>query len=407
MGNRVDLSRGRHLRWIGLVVLMAMALIPVSAQQAPAGKGDPDDLQIQIGKTVEITNSRRYCWFPSVHQFSTGEIMATMTMTPDEGNPEGIMSGYCISKDGGQTWGPRQTVGSGANTGSYTELLPDGSIWEIEPGLDASISGPTTKLPLILTKYSHGGMEYTQWRDAYLNVSLPVHVDRPELFDWRTPDGHLPWEPAFGNFGPIIKAQNGDWMTTVMYTAERDKRWYRLILIRSSDGGHTWNEYSTIAAVEPGEKPWAGMGSNGPCEASLTRLADNRLFVNFRTGDGDIGQIWSSDDGKTWTKPVSIPYIGVALRVRRLSNGILACTTGRPGPVVIMFSMDGTGEKWTHITPIFEGQSTHYTDFIELSPGKLLVVYDSTPCGWYEIPLADRESRKNVIYGTYITVTKK
>jgi hypothetical protein len=394
--------------WWGLSVILALSTMsPALGRDSATEKSNPDDLQVQIGKTVEITNSRRYCWFPSVHQFSTGEIMATMTMTPDEGNPEGIFSAYCISKDGGLTWSPRQTVGSGANSSAYYDHRDDGSIWELEGGLDSSISGPTTKVPFILTKFRRGGMEFEQKRDVYLQTSLPVHIMKNELFDWRTPDGHLTMAPALGVFGPIIEALNGDLITTAFYTAERDQRWYRLVLIRSSDGGLSWRESSTIAAVEPGEKPWAGMGSNGPCEASLVRLADNRLFVNFRTGDGDIGQIWSSDDGKTWTKPVSIPYIGVALRVRRLSNGVLACTTGRPGPVVIMFSMDGTGEKWTHITPIFDGQSTHYTDFIEVAPGKLLVVYDSTPCGWYEIPLADRESRKNVIYATFITVNKK
>ena len=155
--------------------------------------------------------------------------------------------------------------------------------------------------------------------------------------------------------------------------------------------GKTWSEYSTIAAVEPGEQPWPGMGKEGPCETGLVRLADKRLYAIYRTGgNGFIGNSWSTDDGKTWTKPVSIPYKGVALRVRRLSNGVLACTTGRPGPVVVMFSVDGTGEKWSHITPVFNGQSTHYTDFIEVEPGKLLVVYDSPPYNWDEIPLADQ-----------------
>jgi hypothetical protein len=136
------------------------------------------------------------------------------------------------------------------------------------------------------------------------------------------------------------------------------------------------------------------------------RLADKRLYAIYRTGgDGFIGQAWSSDDGKTWTKPTSTPYKGVALRVRRLSNGVLACTTGRPGPVVVMFSVDGSGANWSHITPIFNGKSTHYTDFIEVEPGKLLVVYDSVPYGWHAIPYSDRES-KNVIYGTFVEVRK-
>jgi hypothetical protein len=214
-------------------------------------------------------------------------------------------------------------------------------------------------------------------------------------------------EPILVPWGPIIEALNGDLMAPVYYTAERDQRFYRLALIRSSDGGKTWSEYSTIAAVEPGEQPWPGMGNEGPCETGLVRLADKRLYAIYRTGgNAFIGNSWSSDDGKTWTKPVSMPYKGVALRVRRLSNGVLAFTTGRPGPVVVMFSVDGKGVKWSHITPIFNGKSTHYTDFIEVEPGKLLVVYDSVPYNWDEIPLADRDSR-NVIYGTFVSVAKK
>jgi hypothetical protein len=26
-------------------------------------------LQVRVGNTVEITGSRRYCWFPTIHQF--------------------------------------------------------------------------------------------------------------------------------------------------------------------------------------------------------------------------------------------------------------------------------------------------------------------------------------------------
>jgi len=405
MNSRGDHPGHLHLAWMGIATLTALVLIPTSGRSA--AQSDPDELQVQIGKTVEITSSRRYCWFPSVHQFASGEIMASMTMTPDETNPEGVFSAYCLSRDGGVTWSPRQTVGAGANTGSFSDPRPDGSILELEPGVGSQLSQPTQQLPLILTRFSRAGREFQQWRDVHLQTSLPVHVMHTELFDWKTPDGHLTVAPSFSVYGPIIEALNGDLITTVYYTAERDQRWYRLAMIRSSDGGQSWSEYATIAAVEPGEKPWPGMGSNGPCEAGLVRLADKRLYVLFRTGDGSIGNTWSSDDGKTWTKPASIPYIGVSLRVRRLSNGVLACTTGRPGPVVVMFSADGTGEKWSQITSLFEGQSTHYTDFIEVKPGKLLVVYDSTPCGWYEIPLADRESRKNVIYETFVSVRRK
>jgi hypothetical protein len=374
----------------------------------PLPEDEADGLEVQVGKTVEITSSHRYCWYPSVHRFTSGEIMVTARMSPDEVNPEGDFSAYCISKDGGSTWSRRYTMGAGANVdGAYTENpRPDGTIWQLYGWTESDLPGPAERLHLTLTNFSRGGMESHQWRDVPLRMLQPVHLGRTELFDRRVQDGNLAQQPGVVPWGPMLEALDGDLIALVYYTAERDQRYYRLALIRSHDGGKSWSEYSTIAAVEPGEKPWPGMGEEGPCEAGMVRLADKRLYAIFRTGgNGFIGQAWSSDDGKTWTTPTSTPYKGVALRIRRLSSGILACTTGRPGPVVVMFSADGSAEKWSHITPIFSGKSTHYTDFIEVEPGKLLVVYDSVPYGWYEIPYADRDS-KNVIYGTFVEVRK-
>jgi hypothetical protein len=335
--------------------------------------------------------------------------MVTMRMSPDETNPEGDFSAYCLSKDEGATWSRRYTMGAGANVdGAYTQLpRPDGSLWQLYGWVDSPLSLPTDQLFLTLTKFSRGGMEFTQSRDVPLRMSQPVQVSPTGLYDRKIQDGHLSAQPSIQPWGSIIEALNGDLLATVYYMPEGDQRYYRLALIRSSDGGKSWSEYSTIAAVERGEQPWAGMGEEGPCEAGIVRLADQRLYAIFRTGgDGYIGNTWSSDDGKTWTKPVSTPYKGVALRLRRLSSGILACTTGRPGPVVVMFSADGTGKTWSHIAPLFSGRSTHYTDFIEVRPGILLVVYDSTPYGWEAIPLTDREAR-NVIYGTFVSIRKR
>lgn len=74
------------------------------------------------------------------------------------------------------------------------------------------------------------------------------------------------------------------------------------------------------------------MGKEGPCEAGLVRRRDGRLFVIYRTGsDGYLGTAWSSNEGKAWTPPSLILFKGVEPRVRLLSNGVLACSTGRPG----------------------------------------------------------------------------
>jgi hypothetical protein len=114
-------------------------------------------------------------------------------------------------------------------------------------------------------------------------------------------------------------------------------------------------------------------------------------------------QTWSADDGKTWAAPVSTGVKGVDPQVRLLSSGVLACTYGRPGPVSIMLSLDGTGRTWSHHTPIFKEMSTRYTGFLEVAPHRLLVVYDHVPYGWKPIPVSDNNSR-NEIYGTFIDV---
>jgi hypothetical protein len=103
--------------------------------------------------------------------------MATMRMSPDEINPEGDFSAYCISKDGGLTWSRRYTMGAGANVdGAYSESpRPDGSIWQLYGWVDSLFAEPTEQLYLTLTKFSRGGMEFTQRREVSLRTSQPAH----------------------------------------------------------------------------------------------------------------------------------------------------------------------------------------------------------------------------------------
>jgi len=174
------------------------------------------------------------------------------------------------------------------------------------------------------------------------------------------------------------------------------------VLLRSTDGGKSWHEHGVIAAVPEGERP-AWIGSEGFNEGTLSLLPDKRLYAVYRSGglDGMIGHGWSSDGGKTWTAPASIGFHGVAPRLRRLQNGMLALATGRPGPVELRVNEDGLGEKWSAPVKIFDGKSTRYCDLAEIEPGKLLVVYDSVPYGWHPIPFSDLNAL-NKILGTWV-----
>lgn len=388
---------------------------PASRAALTESRGDPlqatqraqtGALSVRVGKTIEISSSFRRCWFPTVHRFSNGDLMATMRMSPDEINPEGDFSAYCISKDHGLTWSRRYTMGAGANVdGAWSQdPRPGESIRQLYGWTNAKLAGDANNLYLTCTQFSQSGMEIHQRRNIPLHMSEPVQMLRAGLSDRRVQDGGLASVPSAMPWGPIIASRDGGLIAPIYFKAERDSRYYRAALLRSDDNGKTWHEGATIAAAESGIKLWPEMGHEGPGETGMARLADGRLFAIFRTGgDGFMGAVWSSDDGHSWTSPVPLPNKGVAPHVRRLSNGVLACSTGRPGPVVMMFSIDGTGETWSQVTPIFTGHSTCYTDFVEVEPGKLFVVYDSTPYDWGIIPLTDGSSR-NTIYGTFVDV---
>jgi hypothetical protein len=384
--------------FMGLIALTPAVACPQGAEQGA--------LLVQIGKTVKVTASYRDCWFPTVHRFPTGEILVTARMSPDEVNPEGDFSAYCISRDGGNTWSERYTLGPGANVdGSYTRFSRhDGSILNLYNWLLSFPSGQSEQFHTTLTTYCRAGMEVKQVRNAIVRFSEPVHMLRTQVWYRKSsPASELSEVADVWTFGSIIKALNGDLLSTAHCKFARDEH-YRSILLHSNDGGATWHYFSTIAAEEPTDKEIPWMGDEGPTETSIVRLRDKRLYAIYRT-NGFMGESWSSDDGTTWTPPKSTGFIGVAPRVIRMSNGILACTYGRPGPVTVMFSVDGRGDDWAHLTTIFSGMSTRYTDLVQVSPNELFVVYDSVPRPWHKTPPADKAA-DNAIYGTFIRVKR-
>src|SRR5208337_2077207 len=161
------------------LLLKAVFIMTVSALSQPSWAAPPlssneaEELEVQVGKTVEITSSYRHCWFPTVHRFASGELMVTVRMSPDEVNPEGDFSAYCISKDGGLTWTRRYTTGAGANVdGAYSvSPRPDGTIWQLYGWAESYPPESAQHLRLTLTKFSRGGMEFQQWRDVPLQMS--------------------------------------------------------------------------------------------------------------------------------------------------------------------------------------------------------------------------------------------
>jgi len=413
-------------------LLLSVPLLRLTAQAHEASEA-------KLGATVEITRSHSWCWFPTIHRFRSGEIIVGMVLSPDQINSESATSGYCISKDRGQTWSRRFTMGEGANQdGAWSEAPDkDDMIWQFGSYPEPVVEGNAQKFYATMTKFGRGGRFSSEDRDVTITLHEPAHIDAAWLFDYRFDGKVLVADTRFGTqfhgrpWGNIVQDKNGYYYCTAYFNTEADgqrelaagkaskepryaPRFNRCVVLRSTDNGKNWVERGVLASIPAtGDRPdWVGF--EGYNEGSLAVLPDGRLFGICRTGGrvasggsqgGTINHAWSSDGGKTWTAPASIGFGGVAPRVHRLASGALAVVTGRPGPVTLHINPDGRGEQWLKPITIYSEMSSRYCDFIEVSPGKLLVVYDHLPYGWMEIPFADREAR-NIIYGTFVDLAE-
>lgn len=177
------------------------------------------------------------------------------------------------------------------------------------------------------------------------------------------------------------------------------------LLFVSDDAGKTFRFYSMVASPKH-----APLGYNGPCEPSLIRLKNGEFLCAMRTGAGissgsqSILFARSSDQGMTWSRFASSRQ-GVWPVLVQMSNGVVACSYGRTGNRVMFSADDGrTWFKTIVLTPDMQGTSG-YTDMIEVSPGRLLVVYDEREYAPPGKKLWDASQGLNAVLGRYIDVT--
>lgn len=206
----------------------------------------------------------------------------------------------------------------------------------------------------------------------------------------------LPWkEASYENYGSIVELKNGDLITAfqchVQPPSETEGYGFTTFMARSTDGGKTFKHVQTFEPKVDGKK----IGSQGLCEPDVALLPNGDLLCLMRSGsDTPMHQSRSKDGGKTWSLPVSIGWPGVKPRLRVLSNGVLACSSGRgiygsPQVTYAMFSIDGTGEKWEAPFNFHTGSGCSYTWNLERN-GKFYVIYSDSdftkPLGTYGLP---------------------
>jgi photosystem II stability/assembly factor-like uncharacterized protein len=168
--------------------------------------------------------------------------------------------------------------------------------------------------------------------------------------------------------GPMVLLQDGSILLTIS-GAPKDGGPTQAAVFTSQDGGATWKLLSTIAA------------GHDLHEANATQLPDGKLILTARP-EGDLA--WSSDEGRTWTMPVTFGMRLYAPSLYALRDGTLVHLHGSYAPghsgLRLIFSTDG-GHTW--IAPAQDygflvDNCYAYGKATELPDGSLLIADQGT-----------------------------
>ena len=268
------------------------------------------------------------------------------------------------SKNAGKNW--QVVTGLVQNVDSPQELvrLADGRIlgpsrWtHLQP--DGTLTGKTTILDAKAETFTMHDSTITM--PAEFKPAKAGEVLIVERQIWAEKDGSITaaaWSRRFS-----LKLPNGRGFP------ERHTH-----LLRSTDLGKTWTHLAHV-----------GLGG----EPAVVRLSDSEWLAITRPDAhmSNFLQHRSLDGGKTWKFERTLEEGSVMPDLVLMSNGVLACSYGRPVSN-LMFSLDG-GRTWRDHRVISDRVNFNYTAIREISPGRLLYMHDG--------PIPSALARINSLY---------
>lgn len=357
-------------------------------------------LKVKTGKVTNIVKTDRPAgWGIAMHpfliRFPLGRIALDYYAVGDTDRPTGFseLDWPLYSDDGGITW-----------------IHGDPFARPGEPRDDRRIVNKGDVLPkknLIHLPYA-GNLALASNRYVCYRYSNPFtnvmgRWTGPDGF-WRDPETstiNLPPEQyrrsLYLQYGDVDTAGN-IYLTAYHLNPVNQREGFRTIMLISRDGGAHFDYLSTVAL--PDDVPDS---TEGPCEPGMVILPDGEMVVVMRTG-GHVPRKMlmarSRNSGKTWTLS-DMPFSGVQPKLVLMSNGVLVLATGRPGNI-LHFSTDG-GHTWPRSEVIGNGGSSGYIDIMEVSPGRLLAVYDLMNQPDPTVPFG-QPVKVNGIYSMFIDV---
>lgn len=352
-GNWTSAMNQRSPIIMGLVCVAVASRLATADEIAIASRKFPE-LTVKAAETVVIQPNE---WYPFAFQFNDGRISVGWNHNTQSG---------MWSSDGGTTW-------------SRGNAPPDQGSIELDNGEVLSLGFATKKRAdgkyTLPQRRSLDGWKTVTAETGVLNIprSVPCGGDGAE-----TNDGFLMDHS-------VVRLKDGRLMATMYGNYEDDKtpaddypkayqlHKYRTVVVFSADKGKTWGDPVTVSAAPK-------VSQEGVCESDLARAANGDILCVMRSGGlpgkptTPLYACRSSDEGKSWSEPIAILDRGVWPNLFVMQNGTIVCTTGRPDNWIV-FSIDD-GRTWGGEFCNHEGGSSCYTIPLEVTPDRLLVIYD-------------------------------
>lgn len=210
------------------------------------------------------------------------------------------------SVDGGRTWQDHRSI-------AHLNIFDHEAIW-VAPELN---SLPDGRLILICDKGQRKPGQnlpvLSKWQTKERGMSNWIFLSSDQGLTWTEP---YKTDDVGGEPERVHELSNGAWIYTRTdsrpTTAIKNPvepwgaNYYRSTAVFSDDKGKTWNRTAVIV-----DDPLVG-----DCEVGICEYAPGKIVALTRVGDANsqFGQpsraVYSSDYGKTWGKPVLMPFNG-------------------------------------------------------------------------------------------------
>ena len=256
----------------------------------------------------------RYIGWPTIARTKRGELLAVFSGDRDEHVCPWGKTHLVRSGDDGETW-------------SRPVIIRDSPLDDRDAGIIETARGT-----LLVSWFTSVAFE-SDVRYREHAAGIPAETRKRFLGNWvmRSEDGGRSWEDpvrvnASAPHGPV---QLRDGRILYLGTGRLDGE-RTIVAEESADDGRTWKVIGTVS--HPPETAHRGLG-----EPHLAETAGGRLVGLFRVGGEDMSgrflyQADSEDGGRTWTPARVAPMLGFPPHLIPLRDGLLLVVYGRRLP---------------------------------------------------------------------------